>query len=116
MLSLEEALETLLKSIKPIERDEQVPLSAAVGRFLAQEVRAPNRLPLFDNSAMDGWAVRAADVASASADRPVPLRSIASIPAGQFFTGKIEAGECIRIFTGSPLPAGADAIVMQEDT
>jgi molybdopterin molybdotransferase len=115
MHSLEEALELLLKSVEPVKDVKSVPLANAVGSFLAEDVVSPNALPLFDNSAMDGWAVRSADVQNASLDHPAVLRSIANIPAGQAFDGNIGPGECARIFTGSPLPAGSDAVVMQED-
>jgi molybdopterin molybdotransferase len=116
MLSLEEALEKLLRSVTPTVGEEQVLVSTAVGRFLALDVIAPNPLPLFDNSAMDGWAVRSADVQRASSDKPATLNCIANIPAGGVFDGAIGPAQCARIFTGSPLPAGTDAIVMQEDS
>jgi len=108
MLTLEQALDHLLASVQPVADDARIPVHAAVGRYLSEPVLAPHALPLFDNSAMDGWAVRSSDGAG-------PLRSIAHIPAGQFFAGEIRAGECARIFTGSPLPRGADAVAMQED-
>jgi molybdopterin molybdotransferase len=73
-------------------------------------------LPPFDNSAMDGYAVRAADVAEARPEAPVRLRLLGRVAAGQTFTGELRAGGCVRVFTGSPLPRGADAVVMQEDT
>ena len=116
MLSLEQAIEKLMQSVKPIEGDETLSLGAAIGRVVAEDVLAPSALPAFDNSAMDGWAVRSADVQSACANRPVTLECIANVPAGGSFGGTIGAGQCARIFTGSPLPLGADAVVMQEDT
>jgi molybdopterin molybdotransferase len=116
MVSLEEAVEKLTGSVKPIVDDEQVSVGDAVGRFLAHDVLAPNPLPLFDNSAMDGWAVRSADLQSASSNKPAALSCVATIPAGGAFGGQIGPGQCARIFTGSPLPAGADAVVMQEDS
>ena len=116
MLSLEDALQKLLASVQPINGAQRMPLAAAVERILANDVVAPNPLPLFDNSAMDGWAVRSADVAKASKDFPVTLESIASVPAGSFFGGEIAQGQCARIFTGSSLPRGSDAVVMQEDS
>jgi molybdopterin molybdotransferase len=116
MLSLEQAIEKLLQSVKPIEGDQAVSIGDAIGRVVAEDVLAPSALPSFDNSAMDGWAVRSADVQGASADRLVTLECIANVPAGKSFGGTIGAGQCARIFTGSPLPAGADAVVMQEDT
>ena len=115
MLTLENAVEKLLAVVHPAGTDS-VSLSELAGRIFARAISAPNPLPLFDNSAMDGWAVRSSDIAGASLERPVSLRPIAVVPAGQFFGGEIGAGECARIFTGSPLPAGADAVVMQEDT
>lgn len=72
--------------------------------------------PPFDNSAMDGYAVRAQDVGSARAEAPVHLRLVGKAAAGQQFAGTLGEGECVRVFTGSPLPLGADAVVMQEDT
>ncbi|HUS37556.1 MAG TPA: molybdopterin molybdotransferase MoeA, partial [Verrucomicrobiae bacterium] len=116
MLSLEEAVEKLLQSVKPIAGDESASIADAIGRVVAEDVLAPSPLPAFDNSAMDGWAVRSADVQGASADSPVTLECITKVPAGGTFSGTIGAGQCARIFTGSPLPTGADAVVMQEDT
>lgn len=116
MFSLEEALDRLLKSIRPIERAESCAVALAVGRICSEDVFAASPLPAFDNSAMDGYAVRSVDVQGASAEKPMTLRCIANVPAGKTFDGKIEVGECARIFTGSPVPEGADAVVMQEDT
>jgi molybdopterin molybdotransferase len=73
-------------------------------------------LPPFDNSAMDGYAVRAADVTTAKSESPVNLRLRGRVAAGESFAAEVAAGECVRLFTGSPLPRGADAVVMQEDT
>src|SRR2546423_7483381 len=108
MISLEEALELVLQGAHPIDDIEWLPLVAAVGRFLAENVVAVSDLPGFDNSAMDGWAMRSADVRSASADRPVTLKCVGHIPAGTAFTGEISGGQCARIFTGAPVPRGAD--------
>src|SRR5258706_8947628 len=116
MLSLEQALEKVLASAKPVEGVAPLPLAGAIGRFLAEDVLAPSALPLFDNSAMDGWAVRSGDVQRASTERPITLQCIANVPAGDAFAGSLGPGQCARIFTGSPLPSGADAVVMQEDT
>ena len=115
MLTYEEALACVLAALPPV-RSEQVPVAQAAGRFLAEAVVSPLDLPTFDNSAMDGYAVRAADVASASAEKPVPLRLIGQVGAGQVFDGGVGVQTCVRLFTGTPLPAGADAVVMQEDT
>jgi molybdopterin molybdotransferase len=115
MFDLEEARRRLLDAIRPLPA-EAIPLREAVGRVLAGEVVSPIDLPPFDNSAMDGYAVRSADVASASVEAPVKLKLAGHVSAGAVFTGSVQAGTCVRIFTGSPLPDGADAVVMQEDT
>ena len=105
----------MLAAIQPLP-SESVALNAAANRILAEDVVSPIDLPAFDNSAMDGYAVQAADVSSASAESPAVLAIVGRVPAGQTFPGSVESGTCVRIFTGSPLPAGADAVVMQEDT
>lgn len=115
MLSVEAACERLLCDLEPLPA-ESVPLGAAVDRFLAVDVVSPLDLPPFDNSAMDGYALRAAEAGAASATAPVRLRVLGTAPAGVVFPGTVEAGTCVRVFTGSALPAGADAVVMQEDT
>src|ERR1043166_2111596 len=115
MISLEQALEQILKLVLPVV-SESVPLSEADRRILAEPVRSPIDLPPFDNSAMDGYAVRAADIASARSDAPVQLRRCGRVAAGETYTGTVALGTCVRLFTGSILPGGADAVVMQEDT
>lgn len=115
MLELEDALARILAAM-PAPVAETVVLAEAGGRVLAEAIHSPVALPPFDNSSMDGYAVRAADVHSASSDRPVRLRLAGRAAAGQTFPGAIEPGTCIRVFTGSTLPRGADAVVMQEDT
>jgi molybdopterin molybdotransferase len=89
-----------------------VPLTAAAHRILAEDVRATLTQPPFNASAMDGYAVRGADVATL----PARLALIGEARAGEAFPGTVGAGECARIFTGAPVPAGADAIVIQENT
>jgi molybdopterin molybdotransferase len=115
MHSVEHARELILASITHLPA-ETVPLADSLGRFLAEPVRSSVDLPPADNSAMDGYAVRAEDVKTASAATPVTLRLIGTAPAGIIFDGIVSAGTCVRIFTGSILPKGADAVVMQEDT
>jgi len=115
MLELEQAVEKILAAI-PAPKSEVIPLAEAFGRIVAEKILAATDLPPFDNSAVDGYAVRAQDVATASAQNPVILQLTGRIAAGEHFTSRLSAGQCIRIFTGSPVPAGADAIVMQEDT
>src|SRR3546814_128488 len=111
MISVEEARHRILAAFKPLP-PETVGLSEALGRVLAVDVAARLTQPWAAVSSMDGYAVRAADVASV----PVILTRIGEIPAGSRFDRTIGRGECVRIFTGAPLPAGADAVVIQEDT
>jgi molybdopterin molybdotransferase len=115
MLELEQALRIILDGIQPLP-GETIPISQAVRRFLAQPVIAPSSLPAFDNSAMDGFALRTADCSHASPTHPVVLRQIGLIAAGTQAEHAVEPGTCMRVFTGAPLPPGADAVVMQEDT
>jgi molybdopterin molybdotransferase len=111
MISVEEALARLLAPLEILPA-EQVSIADAMGRVLAEDVAARRTQPPFAASAMDGYAVRAADVETV----PVNLRIIAEIPAGAGFSGMLDKGEAARIFTGAPLPEGADTIVIQEDT
>lgn len=115
MLELEQALDRILAAL-PVLPPEIVALPEADGRVLAEPLVAASDLPAFDNSAVDGYAVRAADLCPASAAAPVRLEVAAKIPAGKDFPASVLGGQCVRLFTGSPLPKGADAIVMQEDT
>ncbi len=115
MLELEEALTRILSAL-PAPESERIPLAQSDGRVLAEQVLSPLDLPVFDNSAMDGYAVRAKDAAAASHDSPVRLRLCGKAAAGTVFDGEVGAGMCVRLFTGSSLPHGADAVVMQEDT
>ena len=114
MLSLEDALERLLAQSAAVAGIESVPSLAAIGRVLAEDVRSPLAVPPLDNAQMDGYAVRCADVAGVSS-APVALRVSQRIAAGQVGM-PLEPGTAARIFTGAALPAGADAMVMQEDT
>src|SRR5258708_4340254 len=115
MLELETALERILAAVPPVT-GQLIPLAEAHGRVLQERLLSPIDLPVFDNSAMDGYAVCATNVALAKPDAPVRLRLIGKVAAGETFAGQISPGTCVRIFTGSPLPHGADAVVMQEDT
>ncbi|HLO74985.1 MAG TPA: molybdopterin molybdotransferase MoeA, partial [Magnetospirillum sp.] len=110
MISVEVALERVLAGCRPTT-PEMVALPAALGRVLAEDVAARVAHPPLDVSAMDGYAVRAADVAT-----PTQLRVIGESAAGHPFAGSVAAGEAVRIFTGAAIPQGADAVVMQEDT
>lgn len=108
MLTVEEALARVLAHVPP-NGVERVGLREAHGRVLAEEVAAPGELPPWTASAMDGFAVRAADV-------PGDLRVIETVPAGGVPRKRVEAGTATRIMTGAPVPEGADAVVMVEDT
>ncbi|MDQ2860794.1 MAG: molybdopterin molybdotransferase MoeA [Pseudomonadota bacterium] len=107
LLSIEEARARMLAKVAPLEA-EDVALSEALGRVLAADVVACRDQPPFAASAMDGWAVRAAD-------GPARLRIVGESAAGHGFTGPVKAGEAVRVFTGAPIPRGADAVVIQED-
>ncbi len=118
MIPVAQAEAIILRHVQPLdpERDrEVVPLEAAGERILAQAVASERDFPAWDNSAMDGYAVRAADVATARATQPVTLTIAAEIPAGQPSSQTLQAGQAARIFTGAVMPAGADAVVMQEE-
>ena len=111
LLSVSDALACVTAAFEPLPA-EQVSLADALGRVLAEDVRARVTQPPAAVSAMDGYAVRAADVA----DPPVTLRTVGEAPAGGAYDKTLGAGEAVRIFTGAPTPNGADAVVMQEDT
>lgn len=119
MLSAQEAEKIILDLVQPLnpQQDiEQLPLTAANGRILATPVSGQQDFPYWDNSAMDGYAVRYADVANCSAETPITLEIIEEIPAGSVPQKTIQSGQTARILTGSMLPAGADTIVIQEET
>jgi molybdopterin molybdotransferase len=115
MWTLEAAREKILASVGLLPA-ESVPLAEALGRVTAEPIAAPIDLPVFANSAMDGYAVRSADVASAGPAAPVLLRLADQVAAGERALQPVEPGACVRLFTGAPLPAGADAVVMRENT
>jgi len=111
MISVDEAVARIVAAFGPREA-ETIALDKAFGRVLAEDAKARLDQPPFPVSAMDGYALRAGDAASA----PAVLRVIGSAPAGHPFEGHVAAGEAVRIFTGGVVPDGADAIVIQEDT
>jgi molybdopterin molybdotransferase len=115
LLTVEEARARVLDSVFPVGTAE-VLLRDALGLVLAADAVAPHDLPRFDNSAMDGYAVQAADVAGASPDRPSRLEVIGEVRAGDPGDLTVVAGSAARIMTGAPVPQGADAIVRVEDT
>jgi molybdopterin molybdotransferase len=112
------AREAALQVLEHVRRQPalRVPLDDALDSVLAHDVVSPLDIPAWTNSAMDGYAVRAADLRGASAAAPVRLRVVESIAAGRFPQRAVGPGECARIFTGAPLPEGADGVVRQEDT
>jgi molybdopterin molybdotransferase len=111
LMPIDDALASLLASLCPIDGEERIPLAEAVGRVLTQDVIASMSVPPHGSSAMDGYALRSADIVEVPRDLPITQR----IPAGAVGV-ELKAGEAARIFTGAPLPAGADAVVMQENT
>lgn len=116
MIELEDALQRILSHVSR-GAIETVSVASAAGRYAVEEIRSPRNLPPFDNSAMDGYAVRSADVKEASQETPARLSILGKVAAGQAAERiEVSPGTCVRLFTGSPLPEGADAVVMQEDT
>jgi molybdopterin molybdotransferase len=109
MLTEQDALSSILAAIRPLDREE-LDLFDAGGRILAEALVARISLPRFDNSAMDGYAVRAADAVPGAV-----LRVSGEQPAGPDQGLKVDAGTAVRVYTGAPIPAGADAVIMQED-
>ena len=108
LISVEEAQRRALAPVRALGA-ERVPVAAALGRVLAEDVIAPYDVPPHDNSAMDGYAVRTADAVDGAA-----LRVVGEVAAGQVATRALAAGEAYRIMTGAPIPPGADAVIMQE--
>ncbi|MEW5559946.1 molybdopterin molybdotransferase MoeA [Enterobacter asburiae] len=111
LMPLDVALNEMLDRISPLNATETLPLVQAFGRITAEDVASPLDVPGFDNSAMDGYAVRLADLAEGK-----PLRVAGKAFAGQPFEGEWPAGTCVRIMTGAPVPPGCEAVVMQEET
>ncbi len=114
MLSVEEVLERVLSRVAPVAT-EQVDLLSALDRVLAEPVVAPLDIPPWPNSSMDGYALRSEDVRDASPERPVALKVVGRIPAGAVAPRPIAPGEAFRIFTGAPLPEGANSVIPQEE-
>jgi len=112
------AREAALRILAAVPRQPtlRIPLDDALGTVLAEPLVSPLDLPAWTNSAMDGYAARSDDVHGATAERPIRLRVVEQIPAGCFPSRTLQPGECARIFTGAPLPSGADSVIRQEDT
>jgi molybdopterin molybdotransferase len=110
-----EAQEIVLRCVQPMGL-EKVPLLSALHRVSAGDVMSPRNIPLHDNSAMDGYAVRRCDIATATPERPVVLRVIDVLPAGKRPQRQVQPGTAIKIMTGAPIPVGADTVVQVEHT
>ena len=115
MIPLEEAQNLILATV-PRLPSAAVPLSEALGLVTAEALAATEPIPPFANTGVDGFAVQAADTAGATAESPVRLRIVDELPAGKAPSVPVRPGEAIRIMTGAPVPEGADAVVMVEDT
>ena len=115
MISVDEALERILSYFDRLEPEER-PVPDALGQVLAEDVESTLDIPPLDNTAMDGYAVRAADTEGASEANPVRLRVSGELAAGYIFDGEVAAGSAVRIMTGAPIPRGADAVVPFEET
>lgn len=113
MISLEEARELVLSRVAPLEA-EMVDLLDAAGRVAAADLSSDIDVSPFAHAAMDGYAVRRAELTGATAEKPITLEPIAEIPAGGVFEGEAEAGQCVRIMTGAALPSCFDAVVKYE--
>ena len=112
LLPVDEARARILAGCQPVGDSEMVPLEQARNRVLAADISASRSQPPFASSAMDGYAVRASDITTA----PTELEIVGEAPAGHGFGGTVDSGQTVRIFTGAPVPKGADTIVTQEDT
>ena len=112
LISIDEALARIATHASPVSRTEAVQAGSALGRTLALPVRSRSMAPTFDNAAMDGYAIA---TSALTGHGPWDLRVIARVPAGQETTASVAGGVAARIFTGAPIPGGADAVVMQED-
>ncbi len=110
LIPFDQALQTLLDSVDALQRRESEILTQCLDRILAEDIQAPINVPGYDNSAMDGYAIKAGDLEQHS-----QMKLAGEALAGQPFTGTLESGSCLRIMTGAPIPAGADSVVMQED-
>jgi molybdopterin molybdotransferase len=115
VISVEQALEKVLNNINVLDEEER-PLLECLGQVLAEDVRSEINVPPLDNSAMDGYAIRASDVKGASRENPRVLDVIDMVIAGGISQKSVEPGTAIRIMTGAPTPQGADAVVPFEDT
>jgi molybdopterin molybdotransferase len=115
MILVEDALQLILENIRVLGT-ERVSILDARDRVLTEDIVAPRNIPPWDNSAMDGYAVRWKDVRHSSRENPAALKVIGDLPAGRVFKGRGKTGEAVRIMTGAPVPEGFDTVVQVEDT
>lgn len=115
MISVDQAIQTILSQVCVLGA-ERVDILSSLGRVLAEDIHAPFNVPPADNSAMDGFAVRHADVRHAAPDHPARLIIIGDLPAGYIAERAVGPGQALRIMTGAPVPPGADTVIMQEET
>jgi molybdopterin molybdotransferase len=113
-LPVDQALRLMLDRIAPVDATEQAALHAALDRVLAADIISPINVPAYDNSAMDGYALRGADLPVDDMSAPVTLAVIGVAYAGRAYTGSVGAGQCVRIMTGAAMPAGCDSVLPQE--
>ena len=114
-IKVDEARKIILEKIK-VQGTEKVSISEALGRILSEDIIARRNNPPMDNSAMDGYALKAKDIELATAENPIKLEIIEDLAAGYSPKMTIQSGQAVRIMTGAPIPEGADAVIMQEDT
>ncbi|MDP7037922.1 MAG: molybdopterin molybdotransferase MoeA [Myxococcota bacterium] len=115
MISIEEAQHQIINTLEPLD-EQTVNISAALHRVCTENIYARENSPLFDNSAMDGYALKAEDTLNANQTNPITLEVLDKIPAGSPTTHRLTNNQSCRIFTGAPMPQGADAVIMQENT
>ncbi|MCX7944907.1 MAG: molybdopterin molybdenumtransferase MoeA, partial [Deltaproteobacteria bacterium] len=111
MISYEEALNKVMKNIKPLN-SEELDISEAIFRYLFNDIYSPSDMPRFDNSSMDGYAIKSSDTIGANKRSPVVLRVVGVVKTGVKNNKMIKSGEALRISTGGRIPEGADAVVM----
>src|ERR1700730_1960947 len=114
-LFVDDALQIVLEQVKPFEK-QMIPLEDCDGYVLAEDIFAAIDLPHFSRSMMDGYAIQAADTASANRSEPITLTVIDTIMAGEVSNFVLKSGQAVRIMTGAPIPAGADAVCRFEQT
>ncbi len=115
MISVQEAIQQILEKIHPLGK-ERLSLLQCLGRVVGEDITARRNIPPWDNSAMDGYAVRWQDIEGASKGKPVLLNVLGDLPAGRIFRNRVARGQAVRIMTGAPLPEGVDTVVQVEDT